>query len=56
MIELLQQALLDKIQSLDWEEATRDVEPFLGAMERQSLSVWGVPLFSERVRKLCGRM
>ena len=52
----LQQALLDKIQSLDWEEATRDVEPFLGAMERQSLSVWGVPLFSERVRQMCGRM
>lgn len=52
----LQQALLDKIQSLDWEEATRDVEPFLGSMERQSLSVWGVPLFSERVRQMRGRM
>lgn len=52
----LQQALLERIQSLDWEEAIRDVEPFLSAMERRSLTVWGEPLFSERVQQLCGRV
>jgi len=52
----LRQALLEKIQSLGWAEAIRDVEPFLSAMERRSLTVWGVPLFSERVQQLCGRM
>ncbi|NCC32473.1 MAG: hypothetical protein EOM24_10690 [Chloroflexia bacterium] len=54
--EWLHQALLEKIQSLDWKEAIRDVEPFLNAVERRSLSVWGVRLFSERVQKLCERM
>ena len=54
--EWLRQALLEKIQSLDWEEAIRDVEPFLNAMERRSLVVWGEPLFTERVRQLCGRV
>ena len=39
MIELLQRALLEKIQSLDLEETVRDVEPFLSAMERRSLAV-----------------
>lgn len=32
-----------------------DVEPFLSAMERCSLTVWGEPLFTERVQQLCGR-
>lgn len=52
----LHQALLEKIQSLDWAEATRDVAPFLSTMERQSLTVWGEPLFTERVGQLCGRL
>lgn len=51
--EWLRQTLLEKLQSLDWEEVMRDVEPFLSAMERRSLSVWGVPLFSEPVQRLC---
>ena len=54
--EWLQWALLEKIQSLDWEETVRDVEPFLSAMERRSLAVWGEPLFTERVQQLCGRV
>jgi len=54
--EWLRQALLEKIQSLNWEEAIRDVGPFLSAMERRSLAVWGEPLFSERVQQLCGRV
>jgi predicted nucleotidyltransferase component of viral defense system len=55
-VEWLRQALLKKIRSLDWKEATRDVEPFLSAMERRSLAFWGVPLFSERVQQLCARV
>ena len=54
--EWLQRALLEKIQSLDWKEAVRDVEPFLSAMERRSLAVWAEPLFTERVQGLSGRM
>lgn len=54
--EWLQRALLEKIHSLDWEEAVRDVEPFLSAMERRSLAVWAEPLFTERVQGLSGRM
>ena len=49
----LRETLLEKIQSLDWAEVIRDVEPFLNAMERRSLPLWGERLFSERVRKLC---
>jgi predicted nucleotidyltransferase component of viral defense system len=52
----LQQALLAKIQSLDWTQTIRDIEPFLNGIERRSLAVWGVPLFSERVQQLCGRL
>lgn len=52
----LQQALLEKIQSLDWAAAKQDVTPFLSPTERHSLSLWGAPLFSERVGQLCGRL
>lgn len=41
---------------VDRTRADRDVEPFLSAMERRSLAVWGEPLFSERVQQLCGRV
>ena len=52
----LQQALFEKIQSLDWTEAVRDVEPFLNVIERRSLSVWAEKLFTERVQRLCGQL
>lgn len=52
----LQRALLEKIQSMDWAEAIRDVGPFLNAMERRSLAVWGIPLFTERVKAMCAQV
>lgn len=52
----LRNALLEKIDSLDWAQTTRDVEPFLSVMERRSLTIWGAPLFSERVQQLCERL
>ena len=52
----LRQALLDKIQQLNWDDVKRDVEPFLNALERRSLAVWGAPLFIERVHQLCDQM
>ena len=52
----LRQALIAKIQSLHWEEAIRDVEPFLNDRDRQSLSIWGPQLFTERVQRLCQQM
>ncbi|MEX0387225.1 nucleotidyl transferase AbiEii/AbiGii toxin family protein [Spiribacter onubensis] len=54
--EWLRQALIAKIQSLDWAEAIRDVEPFLNGMERRSLAVWGEPLFTERVQQLSDQL
>ncbi len=51
--EWLEQALNEKINSLDWPEAIRDVEPFLNSMDRQSLSLWGIDLFTQRARELC---
>ena len=54
--EWLREALIAKIQSLDWAEAIRDVEPFLNGMERRSLAVWGEPLFTERVQKLSDQL
>lgn len=50
--EWLREVLIAKIQSLDWAEAIRDVEPFLNGMERRSLAVWGEPLFTERAQQL----
>lgn len=49
----LEQALTTKIQTLDWSQAARDVEPFLPPLERRSLAVWGAPLFTERAAQLC---
>lgn len=54
--EWLRGALIAKIQSLDWAEAIRDVEPFLNVMERRSLAVWGEPLFTERVQQLSDQL
>lgn len=45
-------ALEEKIQMVDWKQAIDDVAPFLYAPERQSLKLWGIPLFLERVEKL----
>lgn len=52
----LQQTLLIKIQSLDWIEAVRDVNPFLNSLERKSLTIWGLPLFTERVKQMCDNL
>jgi len=54
--EWLREALIAKIQSLDWAEAIRDVEPFLNGMERRSLAVWGEPLFKERAQQLSDQL
>lgn len=52
----LEQALTTRIKSLDWSQAVRDVEPFLPPLERRSLAMWGVPLFTERAAQLCRQL
>lgn len=48
----LEQALIDRIQALNWTQAVRDVEPFLAPTERRSLGLWGPALFLDRTGKL----
>ncbi|MFY7994468.1 MAG: nucleotidyl transferase AbiEii/AbiGii toxin family protein [Bacteriovoracaceae bacterium] len=45
-------ALVQKIESLDWKSVTGDVERFLKQEELSSLKLWGKELFSEKVRSL----
>src|SRR5690606_28721707 len=47
-------ALSDKIESIDWKDAARDVERFLNATERQSLSLWSERFFKAKVGQLLG--
>lgn len=44
--------LQQKIAEIDWDEAARDVEPFLSAVERRSLKIWSRDLFQNRLEKL----
>lgn len=48
----LSAALLKKITAIDWTEAARDVERFLGPLERQSLTLWSARFFSAKVEQL----
>jgi hypothetical protein len=48
----LRGAVLEKISTLDWEEAKRDVRPFLRPQEALSLELWGFPFFNDKLTKL----
>lgn len=48
----LSAALLEKIAAIDWTEAARDVERFLGPTERRSLALWSARFFSTKVEQL----
>jgi predicted nucleotidyltransferase component of viral defense system len=45
-------ALVDRIRSLDWEAARKDVFSFMKTYERASLELWGADLFEEQVAQL----
>lgn len=44
--------LREKIQSIDWETAKKDISPFLRIPERKILSKWNMDLFLEELSKL----
>ena len=44
--------LSKKIKALDWKEVSKDVERFLKAEEQESLKIWDVNLFLDRVNKI----
>ncbi len=48
----LDRVLREKIHSVDWREAVRDVEPFLPAAEQVSLRLWSERFFIDKVTRL----
>jgi hypothetical protein len=44
--------LLERIQSIDWPAAAKDVEPFLGGPERAGLTLWSERFFAAKVERL----
>lgn len=51
-IKWLQSALMDKIHSIDWNQASKDVLPFLSAKEKESVQIWSTAFFLDRVEKM----
>src|SRR3990167_5956563 len=47
-IEVMQQ----KINSIDWRKAARDVAPFLNNQDKQTLNLWGIDFFMNKLHKL----
>ena len=45
-------ALLHKIAAIDWKAASQDVERFLNAAEKQSLTLWSARFFASKVEQL----
>lgn len=47
-IEVMQQ----KIKNINWNKAVSDVAPFLNTQDKQSLNLWGVDFFIDKLNKL----
>ena len=50
----VQRNLLDVVSRIDWQEARRDVKPFVYATDRPSLELWNRELFAELIEKAFG--
>jgi predicted nucleotidyltransferase component of viral defense system len=50
--EWLIHTLLEKVTTIDWSEATQDVERFLSTAERESLKLWSNRFFTRKVESL----
>ncbi len=48
----LQTVLLEKVASIDWQQAAEDVERFLNRAERESLKLWSERFFNAKVTAL----
>lgn len=51
-LDWLVSALSEKIGTIDWKAASQDVERFLNAAEKQSLTLWGERFFRSKVQQL----
>lgn len=51
-ITWLQSELANKVSTIDWQMAAKDVSPFLRAAEQQSLKLWSARFFNDRVARL----
>jgi predicted nucleotidyltransferase component of viral defense system len=51
-MEWLVDTLLEKITTIDWKAASEDVERFLNAAEKQSLTLWSERFFRAKVQQL----
>ncbi len=45
-------AMQQKIKSIDWKKAASDVAPFLNSQDKQTLNLWGVDFFLDKLNKL----
>lgn len=50
--EWLIHTLLEKVTTIDWSEATQDVERFLNTAERESLKLWSNRFFTLKIERL----
>lgn len=48
----LKVALVEKIDGIDWKQASEDVAPFLRAAEQESLKLWSGRFFGDRLARL----
>jgi predicted nucleotidyltransferase component of viral defense system len=48
----LNHILLEKVATIDWSEAVRDVERFLSTAEKESLKLWSSRFFTKKVESL----
>ena len=48
----LEAALIEKIRSINWQQAAKDVEPFLPTPEQASLKLWSERFFTTKVNTL----
>ena len=46
------EAMQNKIKSIDWTKAASDVAPFLNMQDKQTLNLWGVDFFIDKLSKL----
>ena len=49
----LENALAEKIVSINWQDAANDVERFLKPVEQKSLSLWSERFFRSKLSRLC---
>lgn len=50
--EFLKAALVERIDSLNWEDIKEDVRKFLPQEKAHSLDIWGADFFKSKVNKL----